>query len=106
MRGGDRGSWSHPVTENTLNGRSTIMSIASSWSPWSNERSDQAVLTGDALAKVKAMALDEVPGGTLVRIETAADGQVAYEAHVLTADGTPATVYLDASFDFVRLEPR
>jgi uncharacterized membrane protein YkoI len=59
------------------------------------------VLTGDALAKVKAIALDKVPGGTVVRVETDADGHAAYEAHMLKADGTPTTVYVDASFNFV-----
>jgi uncharacterized membrane protein YkoI len=50
---------------------------------------------------VKAIALDKVPGGTVVRVETDADGNAAYEAHMLTASGTPTTVYVDASFNFV-----
>ena len=74
---------------------------ASAGNPWGNQRSDETVLTGDALAKVKAIALDKVPGGTVVRVETDADGHAAYEAHMLKADGTPTTVYVDASFNFV-----
>jgi hypothetical protein len=74
---------------------------ASAGNPWGNGRSDETVLTGDALAKVKAIALDKVPGGTVVRVETDADGHAAYEAHMLKADGTPTTVYVDASFNFV-----
>jgi hypothetical protein len=74
---------------------------ASAANPWGNQRSDETVLTGDALAKVKAIALDKVPGGTVVRVETDADGHAAYEAHMLKADGTPTTVYVDASFNFV-----
>ena len=74
---------------------------ASASNPWGNQRSDETLLTGDALAKVKAIALDKVPGGTVVRIETDADGNAAYEAHMLKADGTPATVYVDSSFNFV-----
>jgi peptidase YpeB-like protein len=74
---------------------------ASTPNPWGNQRSDETVLTGDALAKVKAIALDKVPGGTIVRVETDADGHAAYEAHMLKADGTPTTVYVDASFNFV-----
>ena len=52
-----------------------------------NQRSDETVLTGDALAKVKAIALDKVSGATIVRIETDADGHAAYEAHMVKADG-------------------
>ena len=74
---------------------------ASAANPWGNQRSDETVLTGDALAKLKAIALDKVPGGTVVRVETDADGHAAYEAHMLKADGTPTTVYVDASFNFV-----
>lgn len=79
---------------------------ASSSSPWGNQRSDETDLTGDALAKVTAIARDKVPGGTIVRVETDADGNAKYEAHVVKADGTPATVYVDASFNFVSLETR
>ena len=74
---------------------------ASAANPWGNQRSDETVLTGDALAKVKAIALAKVPSGTVVRVETDADGHAAYEAHMLKADGTPTTVYVDASFNFV-----
>ena len=77
---------------------------ASASNPWGNQRSDETALTGDALAKVKAVALDKVPGGTVVRIETDADGHATYEAHMLKADGTPVTVYVDSSFTFVSLE--
>jgi hypothetical protein len=79
---------------------------ASASNPWGNQRSDETLLTGDALAKVKAIALDKVPGGTIVRIETDADGNAAYEAHVVKSDGTAATVYVDKSFNFVSLVTR
>jgi uncharacterized membrane protein YkoI len=74
--------------------------------PWGGQRSDETPLTGDTLAKVKAAALAEVPSATIVRVETAADGHAAYEAHVLKADGTPATVYVDKQFDVVSVETR
>jgi hypothetical protein len=76
---------------------------ASTANPWGNQRSDETVLTGDALAKVKAIALGKVPGGTVVRVETDADGHAAYEAHMVNADGTPTTVYVDSSFNFVSI---
>ena len=61
--------------------------------PWGGQRSDETQLTGDTAAKVRALALARVPGGTIVRVETDADGNAAYEAHMVKADGTPATVY-------------
>jgi hypothetical protein len=75
--------------------------------PWGNQRSDETLLTGDVLAKVKAAALAKVGNdATVVRIETDADGHAAYEAHMLKADGTPTTVYVDASFDVVGVDTR
>ena len=74
--------------------------------PWGAQRSDETPLTGDTLAKVKAAALAEVPNATIVRVETDADGNAAYEAHVVKADGTPATVYVDKQFDVVSVESR
>jgi len=74
--------------------------------PWGVQRSDETPLTGDTLAKVKAAALAEVPNATIVRVETDADGHAAYEAHILKADGTPATVYVDKQFDVVSVESR
>ena len=74
--------------------------------PRGAQRSDETPLTGDTLAKVKAAALAEVPDATIVRVETDADGNAAYEAHVVKADGTPATVYVDKQFDVVSVESR
>ena len=72
--------------------------------PWGHQRSDETLLTRDALAKVTAIAEEKVPGGTIVRVETDADGHAAYEAHMMRADGTPVTVYVDSSFQFVSME--
>ena len=74
--------------------------------PWGAQRSDESLLTGDTLAKVEAAALEEVPNATIVRVETDADGHAAYEAHVLRAEGTHATVYVDKQFDVVSVENR
>jgi hypothetical protein len=74
--------------------------------PWGGQRSDETLLTGDTAAKVREAALAEVSGGTIVRIETDADGNAKYEAHMTKADGTPVTVYVDASFDVVSVESR
>ena len=80
---------------------------ATAQNPWGNQRSDETPLTDGALTKVKAAALAKVGSdATVVRIETDADGHAAYEAHVLKSDGTPATVYVDKSFNIVSVESR
>jgi hypothetical protein len=70
------------------------------------QRSDETPLTGDALAKVTAAANAKVPGGTIVRVETDADGHAKYEAHMTDASGNPVTVYADASYSVVRFQQR
>jgi len=77
---------------------------ASSPRPWGPQRSDETPLTGDALAKVKALAQAKVPGGTIIRAETDADGNAAYEAHMVEADGTPVTVYVNKQFEVVSVQ--
>jgi hypothetical protein len=72
--------------------------------PWGNQRSDETLLTGDALSKVTAIAESKVPGGTIVRVETDADGNATYEAHMTKADGSPVTVYVDSNFQFVSMQ--
>jgi hypothetical protein len=72
--------------------------------PWGRQRSDETPLTGDALSKVTALAKAKVPGGSIVRVETDADGNAAYEAHMTRADGTPVTVYVDKQFAVVSVE--
>ncbi len=74
--------------------------------PWGGQRSDETVLTGDALAKVTELASAKVPGGTIVRVETDADGHAAYEAHMTNASGAPVTVYVDKQFNVVSVETR
>jgi uncharacterized membrane protein YkoI len=62
------------------------------------------VLTGDTAAKVRELALAKVPGGTVVRVETDADGNAAYEAHMVKADGTPVTVYVSKQLEVVSVQ--
>jgi hypothetical protein len=84
----------------------TTTAAPSASQPWGHQRSDETLLTGDALAKVTAIAEEKVPGGTVVRVETDADGNAAYEAHMTKSDGTPVTVYVDSNFDYVSTETR
>jgi uncharacterized membrane protein YkoI len=60
-------------------------------------RSDEQPLTGDTADQVRAAALAEYPGATVVRLETESDG--GYEAHLVKADGTPVTVLVDEDFE-------
>ncbi len=53
---------------------------------------------------MKALALAKVPGGTIIRVETDADGNAAYETHMVKADGTPATVYVNKQFQVVSVQ--
>jgi hypothetical protein len=66
--------------------------------PFGHQRSDETPLTGDPLAKVTAAAQAKVPGGTIVRVETDADGHAKYEAHMTDASGNPITVYVNGAF--------
>lgn len=63
----------------------------------------ETVLTGDSATKATAAALAAVPGGTIQRVETDADG-AKYEAHMTKADGTVVTVKLDANFKVTSVE--
>jgi hypothetical protein len=72
--------------------------------PWGGQRSDETLLTGDTATKVSDLALAKVPGGTIVRVETDADGNAAYEAHMVKSDGTPVTVYVDKDLNVVSVQ--
>jgi uncharacterized membrane protein YkoI len=67
-------------------------------------RGDETALTGDTAAKVEEAALAEVGGGTVERVETDADGNAAYEAHIVADDGTRVTVYVDEQFNVVGVD--
>src|SRR3954454_2174142 len=57
----------------------------------------ETVLAGNEATSVQAAVAAAYPDATIDRMETDADGDT-YEAHVTMADGTQATVKLDASF--------
>jgi uncharacterized membrane protein YkoI len=66
------------------------------------DRPNETPLTGDTADKVRAAALAEVPGGTILRVETDEGG--VYEAHVRKSDGTEVEVEVDKSFDVTDVE--
>jgi hypothetical protein len=54
-------------------------------------RPGEKAVTGTTLVTLRAAALKAVPGGTVYRVDTDADGAV-YEAHMTKASGTNITV--------------
>ena len=85
-------------------GSGSSSSSAATATPWGHQRSDETLLTGDTAAKVRQLALAKVPDGTIVRVETDADGNAAYEAHMVKADGTPVTVYVSKQLEVVSVQ--
>src|SRR4029077_5185573 len=63
----------------------------------------EELLTGDTADKVRAAASAAVPGGTIQRVETDAEGS-PYEAHMTKADGTHVTVKVDSNFKVTSVE--
>lgn len=79
---------------------------ATAQNPWGAQRSDETVLTGEAATKVTQAAQARVSGGTVVRVETDADGNAFYEAHMTRSDGTPVTVYVNKQFEVTGVQTR
>jgi uncharacterized membrane protein YkoI len=68
-------------------------------------RSDETALTGDVLTQVQAAALAKIGSDAkVIRVETDADGNAKYEVHATKADGTYVTVYVDESYNVVKVE--
>jgi hypothetical protein len=63
----------------------------------------EVLLTGDTADKVRAAAQAAVPGGTVQRVETDAEGS-PYEAHMVKSDGSPVTVKVDSNFKVTNIE--
>jgi hypothetical protein len=106
LAAGSYGIASAASNQGTTTTTGTTAAAPSSTQPWGGQRSDETLLTGDTESKVRAAALAAVSGGTIVRVETDADGHAKYEAHMTKSDGTPVTVYVNESFDVVSVETR
>ncbi len=63
----------------------------------------ETLLTGETATKVTDAAKAAVPGATIERVETDAEG-AAYEAHVVTSDGTHKTVTFNADYSVVAIQ--
>jgi hypothetical protein len=62
-------------------------------------RGPQQQLSSDVAAKVKAAALDKVPGATVLRVEAGGPYNSAYHAHIKTSAGKLEVVLVDKSFN-------
>jgi hypothetical protein len=67
------------------------------------QRSDETPLTGDTADKVQKAALAKVPGATVLRVETDAEGS-PYEAHLRKSDGSEVTVKVNKQFEATSVE--
>ena len=63
----------------------------------------ETLLTGDAAGQVSAAAKAAVPGATIQRVETDAEGS-PYEAHMVKSDGSMVTVKVDKSYKVTSVE--
>jgi hypothetical protein len=68
------------------------------------QRGDEQPLSGSTAERVRQAALGRIPGGTVDRLETDADGHTQYEAHMRAANGNRVTVYVNADFEVVEVE--
>jgi uncharacterized membrane protein YkoI len=64
---------------------------------------DQAPITGPALARASAVALEEAGGGRVTETE-AGDEEGAYEVEVTLEDGRQVDVHLDERFRVLKTE--
>jgi hypothetical protein len=66
--------------------------------PSSRSHPPREALSSDVAAKVKAAALEKVPGATVVRTEAGGPDGTAYHAHIQTSGGALKVVLVNASF--------
>lgn len=70
------------------------------------QRAQDTALTGDTADKVKAAALEKVPGGTVLRVEEGGPYSTKYHAHARKSDGTEVVVLVSASFEATATQTR
>ncbi len=77
---------------------------ASSETRSSQARPQREALSSDVAAKVKAAALEKVPGATVLRTEAGGPYDAAYHAHIRTSAGAARVVLVDSSFKATSVE--
>jgi hypothetical protein len=80
-------------------GGAALAGAAGSKSGTSTTRPQREALSSTTAAKVKAAALEKVPGATVLRTEAGGPYGTPYHAHVKTTDGTLKVVLVNASFE-------
>src|SRR6185436_4518064 len=70
----------------------------------STTKQQRAALSSETAAKVKAAALDKVPGATVLRTEAGGPYSTPYHAHVKTSDGTLKVVLVDKDFEATEVQ--
>jgi uncharacterized membrane protein YkoI len=78
-------------------GNKTSTTKSSSTAKKATRSGGDSLSAADA-AKVKAAALDKVPGATVLETEAGGPYGTPYHAHIKTADGTLQVVLVDANF--------
>jgi uncharacterized membrane protein YkoI len=78
--------------------KSTSTSSSTKSSQERSGRPQREALASDVAAKVKAAALEKVPGATVLRTEAGGPYATVYHAHVKKADGTLAVVLVNKDF--------
>ncbi len=63
------------------------------------DRPQREALSSDAAAKVKAAALEQVPGATVLRTEAGGPYPTPYHAHIRTSEGAQRVVLVNADFE-------
>ena len=63
----------------------------------------ETLLTGNTADSVRKAALGKVPGATVLRVETDAQGS-PYEAHLRKSDGSEVTVKVNKQFEATAVE--
>ena len=67
------------------------------------QRADETLLTDGTAEKVKAAALKKVPGASVIRVETDAEGS-PYEAHLRKSDGSEVTAKVNKQFEVTAVQ--
>jgi hypothetical protein len=67
------------------------------------QRSDETLLTDGTAQKVRDAALKKVPGASVIRVETDAEGS-PYEAHLRKSDGSEVTAKVNKQFEVTKVE--
>ncbi len=95
------GAASNSSTTAAQSGSSAAQGTAPSGVP--PQRSDETLLTDGTADRVRQAALAKVPGATVIRVETDAQGS-PYEAHLRKSDGSLVTVKVDKSYNATSVE--